>query len=202
MKLRYLNHLIFGLFVFFTFLSNRESLAIDADQLPQIKKTVACLYVDAKEAYELKKNLGNKALFVDIRTRGEISYTGMPLDVDIHIPYMEHPYDAGWDEKNSRFQLEPNSAFAMEIAKRLTEYHLDKSDVLILMCRSGDRSAKAANLLNSIGYKYVYTVVDGFEGDLATSGSQIGQRVINGWKNAGLPWSYKLDKKKMFFLNN
>ena len=100
MKLRYLNHLIFGLFVFFTFLSNRESLAIDADQLPQIKKTVAGLYVDAKEAYELKKKLGNKALFVDIRTRGESSYTGMPLDVDIHIPYMEHHYDAGWDEKS------------------------------------------------------------------------------------------------------
>jgi len=53
--------------------------------------------------------------------------------------------------------------------------------------------------LTDLGYTKVYTVVDGFEGDLAKTGPQAGQRVVNGWKNAGLPWSYKLDKSKLYF---
>jgi hypothetical protein len=28
---------------------------------------------------------------------------------------------------------------------------------------------------------------------------QAGQRIVNGWKNAGLPWTYKLVKAKMYF---
>jgi rhodanese-related sulfurtransferase len=70
-----------------------------------------------------------------------------------------------------------------------------------LICRSGDRSAAAANLLAEAGLKNVYSVVDGFEGDLATQGPKAGQRVVNGWKNAGLPWSYNLDKEKMYKLD-
>jgi hypothetical protein len=60
-----------------------------------------------------------------------------------------------------------------------------------LICRSGDRSAAASHLLAEAGFKNVYSVVDGFEGDLATDGPKAGQRAVNGWKNAGLPWSYK-----------
>jgi rhodanese-related sulfurtransferase len=66
------------------------------------------------------------------------------------------------------------------------------------MCRSGSRSASATNLLSENGYKNVYTVTDGYEGDKAKSGDMKGQRVVNGWKNSGLPWSYKLDKSKMY----
>ena len=34
---------------------------------------------------------------------------------------------------------------------------------------------------------------------MAKEGPKAGQRAVNGWKNAGLPWSYKLDKAKMYF---
>ncbi len=40
--------------------------------------------------------------------------------------------------------------------------------------------------------------MDGFEGDVAKDGPQAGQRVVNGWKHAGLPWTYKLDKVKLY----
>ena len=36
-------------------------------------------------------------------------------------------------------------------------------------------------------YTKVYSVVDGFEGDLSAEG----RRDVNGWRKAGLPWSYK-----------
>lgn len=44
---------------------------------------------------------------------------------------------------------------------------------------SGDRSAAAANLLAYAGFKKVYSVVDGVEGDLAKDGPKAGQRVVN-----------------------
>ena len=176
--------------------------AFDASKVPPIKQTSAGLYLDAREANALKEKLGSDALFVDIRTRSEVAYLGMPQAVDVHIPYMEHPFDAPWDDKNARFLLEPNNDFGPELARRMSEKRLNKSSVIILMCRSGDRSAKAANLLMDLGYQQVYSVVDGFEGDLAATGPQSGQRVINGWKNAGLPWSYKLDKTRLYFSKN
>ena len=42
-------------------------------------------------------------------------------------------------------------------------------------------------------------IAEGFEGDAAKDGPKAGQRTVNGWKNAGLPWTYKLDKAKMYF---
>jgi rhodanese-related sulfurtransferase len=50
--------------------------------------------------------------------------------------------------------------------------------------------------LSEAGFAQVYTVVDGFEGDVAKEGPNAGKRVVNGWKNAGLPWSYRLEKEK------
>jgi hypothetical protein len=41
-------------------------------------------------------------------------------------------------------------------------------------------------------------VVDGYEGDKVKDGAQKGQRLVNGWKNTGLPWSYQLEKTKMY----
>jgi len=76
---------------------------------------------------------------------------------------------------------------------------LGKDTTIILMCRSGDRSAKAQDLLIQSGYTKVYGVVEGFEGDMAKDGPNTGRRAVNGWKNAGLPWTYKLDKAKMYF---
>ena len=65
------------------------------------------------------------------------------------------------------------------------------------MCRSGDRSAAAANQLAEAGFTAVYSVVDGFEGDVAKDGPTAGLRTVNGWKNKGLPWGYKLEKAKL-----
>ena len=82
---------------------------------------------------------------------------------------------------------------------RLKAKGLTKADRVILICRSGDRSARAADLLANAGYTQVYSITDGFEGDAAKDGPQAGQRIVNGWKNAGLPWTYKLEKQKMYF---
>jgi rhodanese-related sulfurtransferase len=68
------------------------------------------------------------------------------------------------------------------------------------MCRSGGtRGAPAANVLFDRGFKKVYVVTAGFEGGSLKEGDKKGWRLKNGWKNSGLPWSYKLNKDKMYY---
>lgn len=179
-------------------LSASVAKAADLARVPPNKQTKAGLYLDAREAYELKQKLGDKALFVDVRTRAEISYLGMPSVADAHIPAFEHPPNAVWDDKSGRFKMDPNPDFEPELARRLASRQLGKQDPVILICRSGDRTSRTVNFLTELGYSKVYTVVDGFEGDAIAEGPQAGQRVLNGWKNTGLPWTYKLDKDKMY----
>lgn len=171
---------------------------IDASLVPATKKTQAGLYLDAREAHAMKQQQGGGALLIDIRTHAEVIYVGMPTVADAHVPFLDHPAGMPWDDKQGRFRMDPNPDFEAGIARRLAAQGLSRQDPLILICRSGDRSSRAVNQLVAAGYSKVYTVVDGFEGDAATEGPQTGQRIVNGWKNAGLPWTTKLEKGKMY----
>jgi len=172
--------------------------AADFSKLKKKKQTTLGLYLTAKQAYDMVKKDHSKTLFVDVRTRSEVNFLGMPTLADANVPYMEMNEWYAWNEKKKSFKLDVNSAFEKNIATRLKQKSLSKSDPVILMCRSGSRSAKAANLLASMGYKNVYTVIDGYEGDKVKTGEFKGMRMKNGWKQAGLPWSYKLAKEKMY----
>lgn len=171
--------------------------AIDVASVPEVKRTQLGLYLTAAEAYELASK--EQVLFVDVRTRAEVNFLGMPTLADANIPYMEIDNMYSWDEKKGVFKLEPNSGFTTEVEERLKQKGLNDDAKIIVMCRSGDRSAKAADLLAKTGHKHVYTVVDGYEGDLAKEGEQKGKRAVNGWKNSNLPWTYSLNKQKMYF---
>ena len=49
-----------------------------------------------------------------------------------------------------------------------------------------------------MGYKNVYSLVDGFEGDKVKDGPNKGKRLANGWKNTSLVWSYKIDPEQLY----
>jgi rhodanese-related sulfurtransferase len=72
-------------------------------------------------------------------------------------------------------------------------------DTLLVMCRSGGRSAIAVNLLAKAGFTQAHNVIDGFEGDVVKDADSVfvGQRLVNGWKNAGCPWTYRLTPERM-----
>jgi rhodanese-related sulfurtransferase len=161
--------------------------------LPLGKTTELGLYLTAIEAYELIKKEGNNILFLDVRTQAEVAFVGIPTVVDANIPYEVIEDWSQWDGKNF-FKMTVNDNFVTAVEKRIKAKGLNKQSPVILMCRSGYRSADAANLLAKAGYKNVFNLVDGFEGDKAESG----KRVVNGWKNSNLPWSDELDKAKMY----
>jgi rhodanese-related sulfurtransferase len=54
-----------------------------------------------------------------------------------------------------------------------------KLDVVLFLCRSGKRSVAAAETASRLGYKNVFNVTEGFEGEI---------NLKNGWVNRKLPW--------------
>ena len=72
-------------------------------------------------------------------------------------------------------------------------------DTILVTCRSGGRSAIAVNLLAKAGFKHVYNIIDGMEGDTVEDPGSVflGQRLMNGWKNSGCPWTYNLTPDRM-----
>ena len=166
------------------------------DKVPEEMRTKQQLYLMPRQAQQFRKTQKGKVLFVDVRTRAEAQFLGMADGVDALVPYVEfQEFMTDWDEKRAFYRLEPFNDFVPEMERRLKEKGLSKDDPVVLMCRAGERSSRAADLLNDSGYKRVYVVLYGFEGEL----SDKGRRNVNGWKNDGLPWSYELDKKKMYF---
>ena len=159
------------------------------------KQTSLNLYLSAKEVPAfLEKNKG-KTVFIDVRTPAEIEFVGHAEGIDKNIPIAYRVYTK-YDEKKHRYGTVINQNFLKEVADLVKAKGLTKDDAtLILMCRSGDRSAASTNLLAKNGYKKVYTVIDGFEGNKDKNG----KRTVDGWKNAGNPWTYKNKKEIMDF---
>jgi rhodanese-related sulfurtransferase len=169
---------------------------LDPTKVPEEQRSKLGLYVLPKETPTFVKAQGGKVLFLDVRTRAEAQFMGMADGVDALVPYVEfQEFMTDWDDNRGFYKLEPFSDFAPEVERRLKAKGLTKNDTILLICRAGERSSRAADLLQSLGYTKVYTVLNGFEGELSAKG----RRNVNGWKNDGLPWSYELDRKKMYF---
>lgn len=158
------------------------------------------LYVNSVEANKMEKDNGDKVLFVDVRDPIEIMFTGFTNMVDVNIPF-KMVNRSTWHAKKPVYQMVTNKNFESDIAVALKKRGMSKDDAVIIMCRSGGtRGAPAANTLWGKGYKKVFVVTDGFEGGTVKEGDHKGWRLKNGWKNSGLPWSYKLNQDKMYMV--
>jgi len=173
------------------------ALAEGATPLPENKQTLQKQYLTAQQAHDKVTQAPQEVLFLDVRSPAELAFVGMATAVDANVPFMTQTASPQWDDKRGTFVMESNPGFVADVRARLEAKGLGQDAPVILICRSGDRSAKAADALTKAGFGNVWSVTDGFEGDLAKEGPAAGTRSVNGWKNAGLPWSYKLDKAKM-----
>jgi len=108
-----------------------------------------------------------EAILVDVRTAEERKFVG-------HVPETRH---VAW---MTGLSLSRNPRFAKELEAKAA-----KDDVVLLLCRSGKRSAAAAEAAHKAGFKNVFNILEGFEGDLD---EQQRRGAFNGWRNAGLPW--------------
>ncbi len=163
-------------------------------------RTKAKLYVTAEEAYQLITGNDDKIVLVDVRDPVEIMFTGYTPMTDIHVPYKLVNRSA-WDGRSGTYMAYHNPRFVPDMESALERIGANRQTPIIFMCRSGaTRSGPAADAMFQRGYKNVYTMVDGFEGGKARSGPLKGARVVNGWKNSGLPWSYQLEEDTMYMV--
>lgn len=186
-----------GLWLVGTLLSG-TAWPVDLALVPESKRSASGLHLTALEAATLKSASPTQVLMIDIRSRAEAMYVGMATPVDFLVPFLDFPEFWEWSDERGEYLQQSNPHFVADVEKRLALAGLTKNDPVIVICRSGVRSNSAAGLLAQYGFKQAYSVIDGFEGDTAKDGPHKGQRVVNGWKNAPLPWGYKLDKKKMY----
>lgn len=110
-----------------------------------------------------------EAVLIDIRMEIESLYVGRPPGA-INIPWYEYP------------EFTPDAA---EFCRQIEEQTQGKSTTVILLCRSGQRSLEAAQVLEDAGFTDVVNVVHGFEGDLD---AHFHRSSLNGWRFDQLPW--------------
>ena len=168
------------------------ALALAASDVPEKKQTVLGLYLTAKEAFSKWHVDADKMVVLDVRTPEEYIFVGhAPMARNIPVRVLNQELTA----KNRKPVLEPNPDFVSQVRR---DYKV--GDTILVMCRSGGRSAMAVNLLAEAGFKNVYNITDGLEGDAVKDPESYynGKRIKNGWKNSGAPWTYELDPNLMY----
>lgn len=145
----------------------------DLSLLPVLQQAAARATADGgtlspRQAWQLVRE--GRALLVDVRTAEERKFVG-------HVPGSAHvPWATGTAlARNPRFVRELGALIAKQ----------PQPVTVLLICRSGKRSALAAQEAAKAGLANVLNVGEGFEGDLDDA-QQRGR--FNGWRFHGLPW--------------
>ncbi|MFZ6861706.1 rhodanese-like domain-containing protein [Undibacterium sp. Ji67W] len=108
-----------------------------------------------------------QAVLVDVRTAEERAFVGY-VPESIHVP---------WATGTS---LTRNPRFIREL-----ESKAGKDKKILLLCRSGKRSALAAEAAKKAGFTDVHNVLEGFEGEI---NAEQHRGTADGWRFHGLPW--------------
>lgn len=119
-----------------------------------------------------------KAVLVDVRTRAEWAFVGVPDLSGI-----------GRDVMLLEWQTFPDSRIAADFVERLSAVlaakGVEKTAEVFFICRSGARSRMAAEAMTAAGYRNCRNVKEGFEGPLDAAQHR---NQLAGWKFAGLDW--------------
>jgi rhodanese-related sulfurtransferase len=161
--------------------------------IPKAKETIPGLYVTAAEAYAQWQADPEHVFLLDVRTPEEHFWIGH-APMAWKIPLVGMVYE--WDAENNRFPTQPLPDFVERVRSVLKP-----GDKVMAMCRSGGRSAMAVNALAKAGLTNVYNIIDGFEGDAVEDPGSVfaGQRLRNGWKNSGCPWTCTPTPERMVY---
>lgn len=134
--------------------------------------------ISPEKAYQMLEN--PSTYLVDVRSIAEYVFVGHP-EKAYNIPLMF------WSEEKQ--DLVSNDNFIQDLKSRFKE-----NSVLIFICRSGGRSLEAAKLARQSGFTDVFSINEGFEGEM----DERGYRTVNGWKSRGLPYTYDLKRELIY----
>jgi rhodanese-related sulfurtransferase len=158
---------------------------------PREEQTILERQVSVEEAYEKWRASPDSVKILDVRTLEEYLFVGHPpMSWNIPLYYQTDQ----WDAKKERFAMVPNLDFVYQV-----QQVANVDETIFVICRSGGRGAKATNMLANAGFEHVYNIEHGMEGDKISDPQSVyqGQRLRNGWKNSGLPWTYDVDPERL-----
>ncbi len=144
------------------------------------------------EAYRMWQSDPESVIILDVRTTAEYALVGHP-PMAYNIPIAT--WTGAFDPSRRTYTMQNNPDFLDAVEKRFS-----KENTILLICRSGFRSGIAARLLMNAGFKRVYNIVDGFEGNPPRSKNNFlkGCAGESGWKHSGAPWTYELDPQRVY----
>jgi rhodanese-related sulfurtransferase len=119
-----------------------------------------------------------KAVLVDVRTRAEWAFVGVPDLSGIGRELLLMEWQTFPDSRTA-----PD--FPERLAAELTSRGVEKNDEIFFICRSGGRSRMAAEVMAAAGYRRCRNVAEGFEGPID---AERHRSQVAGWKQAGLDW--------------
>jgi len=166
-------------------LAEAISSTVDKTTLLDEKQTPLGLYLTPSDA-EAALSTDPGIVFLDVRDPDEVNLIGHPTSIDAIVPIAFFTYE--FDAEKGGYKIVPNKDFISQAERVISREGIGKDGTIFVMCRSGGRSAMAAKALVQAGYTNVWNLVEGFEGDKDDQGV----RSLNGWRNAGQPWIYKL----------
>jgi rhodanese-related sulfurtransferase len=162
----------------FYFTDNKETLmtvATDPTALPAALESIRAVAlstglpyagaVPPQLAWELFS--AGEVVLVDVRTTEERKFVG-------HVPGSQH---VAWATGTA---LTRNPRFVREL-----EVKVGKNATILLLCRSGKRSALAAQAAATAGFTRVFNILEGFEGEIDADKHRGGK---DGWRFHNLPW--------------
>ena len=129
--------------------------------------------ISAWQAWDMLTDDG-AAVLVDVRTLAEWQFVGRPDLAKLGktvtlVPWVNYPDMA----------RNPNFIADVEVTGA------GREAPILLLCRSGQRSAHAAMALTAAGFSTCYNIIDGFEGHHDAHGHR---GANHGWKALDLPW--------------
>ena len=149
-----------------------------ASQVERNVGEVPIAAVTAEDAWaRLKDDAGS--VLIDVRTLAEWAYVGLPELSALGKRPVLIEWQGFPDER-------VNAAFVDRVAEALRPLGANHDSELLFICRSGQRSLKAAQAMAAAGYRRCRNVVDGSEGPLDADRHR-GR--LQGWKAQGLPWT-------------
>ena len=129
--------------------------------------------VDSRQAADILRD-NPRAVLIDGRSAPEWEFVGRP---DLSGLGRE-PVLISW-------QNFPGMAANPDFVAEVETQSVQPDQVILLLCRSGQRSKHAAVALTESGFKHCFNISDGFEGPKDAAGHR---NTVSGWRANGLPW--------------
>lgn len=115
--------------------------------------------ITPKQAWHMKRALGNHALLVDIRAAAEAP-AGLALGSDAQVPFMEPVVASDAVSGVLDSQMEFRIDFGPNVDQVLRAAHMRHEEPVILMSPSAERAVLAALLLQERGYTQILVMQD------------------------------------------